>query len=127
MPTKDMELQSGILHFVNPETSEIIGKLSDIEKVEVAVPEVGVDAPTFNREDVFTFDNPIQVTGLATELSRDDLILFLFYGIDAAKLLCNNWRKMHGLPTKRRRRDNNAQEKDTQVKQRILRNGRVWS
>ena len=108
MPTKDMELQSGILYFVNPETSEIIGKLNDIEKVELAVPEVGVDAPTFNREDVFTFDSSNPITGLVTELSRDDLILFLFYGLNPRKLRCNNWRKMHGLPMKRRRRNNNA-------------------
>lgn len=108
MPTEDMELQSGILYFVNPETSEIIGKLSDIEKVELAVPEVGVDAPTFNREDVFTFDSSNPIIGLVTELSRDDLILFLFYGLNPKKLLCNNWRRMHRLPMKRRKHINNA-------------------
>ena len=37
-------------------------------------------------------------------LSKGELYLFLVYGFDIEKLKQNNWRRLHGLPMKRRMR-----------------------
>ncbi len=35
-------------------------------------------------------------------LTTDDLFLILFFGCDIEKVKQNNWRKMHGIPMRRK-------------------------
>lgn len=38
------------------------------------------------------------------KLTLADFVLYQFYGYPMEKLIQNNWRKLHGLPMKRRKR-----------------------
>lgn len=70
---------------------------SQIESLEISSP----PGECFDKN-----TGPFEVTfdSLFTKLTPTDLVLHQFYGYPIEKLIQNNWRKLHGLPMKRKKK-----------------------
>ena len=104
MLTDDVKFENGRLFMlgIEQEDREVVelGPISGIQNVEST--DISVDDSPINR---VISNEPVEISAtleLQNGLTNDDFILMMFYGIPASKLLCNNWRKMHKLPMKRR-------------------------
>lgn len=106
MPTDNVKFENGRLFMlgIEQEDGEVIelGPISGIQSIEST--DISVDDSPINR---IISNEPVEIIAtleLQNGLTKDDFILMMFYGIPASKLLCNNWRKTHKLPMKRRAR-----------------------
>lgn len=112
LPTDNMKFENGRLFMlgIEREDGDIVelGPISEIQNIEST--DISVNDSPINR---VMSNEPVEISvtlEFPNGLTKDDFILMMFYGIPANKLLCNNWRKMHKLPMKRRlelRRRNN--------------------
>lgn len=95
MPTK--EFDRGKLFFGNEEIGFFpLGEQAEIELDESV--ELSGDIPAFNIGGSYEFTAEIRPQ---ERMTVEDMKLVLF-GFDAEKLKQNNWRKMHGIPMRRR-------------------------
>lgn len=104
MPTDNVKFENGRLFMlgIEQEDGEIVelGPISEMQSIEST--DISVDD---NPIDGIISNEPVGISAtleLPRGVSKDDFILMMFYGIPAKKILCNNWRKMHNLPMKRR-------------------------
>ena len=108
MPTKEFEREN--IFFGNKEIG--FQPLDELTEIELdGNSEASEDVPLLDIGGEYEFTAEIQPPERMT--ARRDMILVLF-GLDAEKLKQNNWRKMHGIPMRRRRE-----------KCKSLRNGKV--
>lgn len=95
MPTKSYK--SNLVLGLRGEDGQFFNIGSSVELSEINSPDGGrwdESAGTFEA----TFDSPF------AKLTLADFVLHQFYGYPVEKLLQNNWRRLHGLPMRRRKR-----------------------
>lgn len=83
----------------------IDGKFHEISSPIVLEPDDGLITTVgplgTNKRHIFEVDMKSDV--ISTKgLTRCDLMLTIIYGIEPDKIIQNNWRRLHGLPMKRR-------------------------
>lgn len=103
MPTDNCKISEGALFVISADDGKVteIGKVSEIKSIE---PEEDIGTSDYNVPKIFS-NEPMEATftlDLPDGFNYKALFLLL-YGVPIEKFLCNNWRKMHKLPMKRRR------------------------
>lgn len=101
MPPKDMEQISNVLFFKDGN-----GNITPFKKIEVINigdmdnEEMIETSPIDDMKFEINLKDIVPVDGL----TRYDLFWVFFCGYDIEKVKQNNWRKMHGIPMRRKRK-----------------------
>lgn len=82
----------------------IIGEGGKFHEIGSQIENLEINSPPEGRFDKNTGQFEVTFDSLFAKLTPADLVLHQFYGYPLEKLLQNNWRRLHGLPMKRRKR-----------------------
>ena len=101
MPSKDMEQISNVLFFKDEN-----GNITPFKQIEV------INIGDMDNEEMIEtspiddmkFEINLKDITLSDGLTTDDLFLILFCGCDIEKVKQNNWRKMNGIPMRRKQK-----------------------
>ena len=101
MPPKDMEKISNNLLFKDVSGNITLFKQLEVVNIgDLVKPEMIEASPIDDMQFEINIKDIVPVDGL----TRYDLFLILFCGYDIEKVKQNNWRKIHGIPMRRKTR-----------------------
>lgn len=104
MPPKHMENISDNLFFEDENGNIIPFNPLEVVNIENMDNQEMIQASLLNDME---FEINLKDIAPADGLTRDDLFLILFCGCDIEKVKQNNWRKMHGIPMRRKHENYN--------------------